>query len=117
MARTTKIDDVTLRGASGEAYRFRVYVWGTKFKALPGVYLVAARTMDPGQPAQYAPLLVGEAADVSTVMVDHPRDECFQMYLANVIGVLHEEDGTRRAAIVADLATGLEPPCNSPDPE
>jgi hypothetical protein len=38
------------------------------------------------------------------------------MYLANVIGVLKEENEERRAAILADLLDGLAPPCNLPDP-
>lgn len=113
MAKTTKIDDVTFAGRSGERHTFRVYVWQTKFKAVPGIYLVASRTVDPGQSAQYAPLYVGEAADLSSVMSEHPRDECFQMYYGNVIGVLKEDDASRRAAIVADLVAGLTLPCQA----
>lgn len=115
MAKTTKIDDVTFAGQSGERYAFRVYVWETKFKAVPGVYLVAARTVEPGQAAEYGPLYVGEAEDLSVVMTDHPRDECFQMYYGNVVGVLKEENPERRAAIVADITAALAPPCQVAD--
>jgi hypothetical protein len=45
----------------------------------------------------------------------HPRDECFQMYYANVVGVLKESDGARRTAILADLLGALTPPCNAVD--
>jgi hypothetical protein len=37
------------------------------------------------------------------------------MYYANVVGVLKEEDDSRRARILNDLLEGLAPPCNSPD--
>lgn len=111
--KTTKIDQVTFVGGSGRRYDCRIYVWDTKFKAVPGVYIVAARTMDPGQPARYEPLFVGEAPDLSAALKGHPRDECFQMYYANVIGVLKEDDATARAAILADLLAGLAPPCNA----
>lgn len=115
MAKTTKIDDVAFTGRSGQRYDFRIYVWNTKFKAVPGVYVVASRTMEPGQPAQYAPLFVGQAADLSTALKGHPRDECFQMYYSNVVGVLKEDNDARRMAILEDLVEGLTPPCNAPD--
>jgi hypothetical protein len=115
MVKTTKIDEVTFAGRSGTRYDFRIYVWETKFKPVPGVYVVASRTVEPGSPAQYAPLFVGQAADLSAVLKDHPRDECFQMYYANVVGVLKVDDDDRRAAILADLLAQLHPPCNAAD--
>jgi hypothetical protein len=115
MAKTTKIDEVEFAGRSGRRYDFRVYVWETKFKAVPGIYVVASRTLEPGQAAQYAPLFIGEAADLSVALKDHPRDECFQMYYANVIGVLKEDDAAKRAAILADLVGALTLPCNAAD--
>ena len=115
MAKTTKIDHVAFAGRSGQRYDFRIYVWETKFKAVPGVYVIAARTVEPGQSAQYEPLFVGEAPDLSSALKDHPRDECFQMYYGNVIGVLKEHDGGRRGAILGDLLEGLSPPCNAAD--
>jgi hypothetical protein len=116
VAKTTKIDQVAFAGRSGQRYEFRIYVWDTKFKAVPGVYVVASRTMEPGQRAAYQPLFVGAGTDLSGALKDHPRDECFQMYYANVVGVLKEEDQARRAQIVADLLDGLSPPCNASEP-
>ncbi|HJR71842.1 MAG TPA: hypothetical protein VKA43_17485 [Gammaproteobacteria bacterium] len=115
MSKTTKIDQVTLAGRSGQRYDFRIYVWATKFRAVAGIYVVAARTIEPGQKAKYEPLFVGAATDLSAALKDHPRDECFQMYLANVVGVLKEDNDERRTAILADLLDGLTPPCNAPD--
>jgi hypothetical protein len=113
LVRTTRIDDVTFVGRSGQEYDFRVYVWDTKFKSLPGVYVVASRSIEPGQPATYSPLFVGAAADLSKVLKGHPRSECFQMYYANVIGVLKQEDDQERQRIVTDLVEGIGPACNS----
>jgi hypothetical protein len=107
LSKTTKIDQVTLAGRSGARYDFRIYVWATKFRAV--------RTIEPGQRPKYQPLFVGAATDLSAAFKDHPRDECFQMYLGNVVGVLKEENAERRAAILADLLDGLAPPCNAPD--
>ncbi len=115
MAKTTKIDEVAFAGQSGTRYDFRIYVWDTKFKAVPGVYVVASRTVEPGQRAQYAPLFVGEAADLSSALKGHPRDECFQMHYGNVVGVLKEDDDARRSTILTDLLGGLSPPCNTTD--
>jgi hypothetical protein len=115
MAKTTKIDEVTFAGRSGRLYGFRVYIWDTKFKAVPGVYVVASRTVEPGKRAQYSALFAGEARDLSSALKKHPRDECFQMYYGNVIGVLKEDDGSKRASILADLVSALAPPCNAAD--
>jgi hypothetical protein len=115
MGKTTKIDEVAFAGRSGQRYEFRVYVWETKFKAVPGVYVVASRSVEPGQRAQYSPLFAGEAQDLSSALKQHSRDECFQMYYANVIGVLKEEDDKKRASILADLLGGLTLPCNGAD--
>ncbi len=115
MAKTTKIDEVAFAGQSGQRYAFRIYVWDTKFKAVPGVYIVASRTIEPGQRARYEPLFVGEAADLSLALKGHPRDECFQMYYGNVVGVMKEDDDGKRAATLKDLLSGLAPPCNAAD--
>ena len=117
MAKTTKIDTVTLTGRSGRHYEFRMYVWNTKFKSLPGVYLVASRSIEPGQKATYAPLFIGAAGDLSKPLKNHPRNDCFQMYYANVVGVLGEERDGEREQIVADLVDSLAPPCNSTEGE
>jgi hypothetical protein len=115
VAKTARIDQISLAGRSGQRYDFRIYVWDTKFKAVPGVYVVASRTLEPGQPPSYQPLFVGGGADLATALKEHPRDECFQMYYANVVGVLKEESDARRAAILEDLLDGLNPPCNAAD--
>jgi hypothetical protein len=112
---TTKIDTVSLGGRSGRQYEFRMYVWNTRFKPLPGVYLVAARSIEPGQKATYSPLFIGAAGDLSKALKNHPRNECFEMYYANVVGVLREERESERTQIVADLLEALAPPCNSTD--
>ena len=115
MTKSTKIDEIMLAGGSGARYDFRIYVWATKFRSVSGVYVVAARTIEPGQRAKYEPLFAGAATDLSAALKSHAREECFQMYLANVVGVLKEENEARRAAILADLLAGLAPPCNAPD--
>jgi hypothetical protein len=117
LAKTTKIDSVTFIGRSGQEYDFRVYVWNTKFKSLPGIYVVTSRSIEPGQPPTYVPVFVGAAVDLSKALKSHPRSECFQMYYANVIGVLKQEDEQERARIVADLIAGLAPACNAEDAE
>lgn len=112
-----KIDSVTFTGRSGKQYEFRVYIWNTPFKALPGVYIVASRSIEPGQSPRYESVFVGTATDLSKAFKGHPRNDCFQMYYANVIGVLQESDAKARERISADLIEGLAPPCNADDAE
>jgi hypothetical protein len=111
----TKIDAVSFTGTSGRTYEFRIYVWETRFKSLPGVYLVASRSMEPGGSPQYSTLFVGPADDLSKALKAHARGECFQLHYANVIGVLQEADAKAREQIAADLIGALRPPCNAPD--
>jgi hypothetical protein len=111
----TKIDILTFRGRSGRDYDFRVYVWDTRFKALPGVYLVATRTIEPGSEPLYTPLFVESTADLSKALKAHRRADCFTLHYANVIGVLKETDAKTRDAIAADLVAGLAPACNQSD--
>ena len=115
MIKTTKIDTVTFAGRSGEQHELRIYVWETKFKALPGVYVIASRSIEPGAAPTYQPLFVGTSDDLSKIFKNHPRSECFQLHYANTIGVLKEPDAAARERIVADLIAGLQPPCNAPD--
>jgi hypothetical protein len=115
MGKTTKIDEVAFAGRSGRRYDFRIYVWDTKFKTVPAVYIVASRTVEPGERARYEALFVGQAADLSSALKGHQREECFQMYYGNVVGVLKEPDDGKRSSILDDLLEGLTPPCNAPD--
>ena len=115
MVRTTKIDAVSFAGRSGRSYHFRIYVWGTRFKRVAGVYIVASRSIEPGAAPRYEPVFVGMAGDLSQILKDHPRSECFEMYYANVVGLLQIDDEQERAAVFADLLNGLAPPCNAKD--
>jgi hypothetical protein len=112
---TSKIDALPLTGRSGKSYEFRVYVWGTKFKSVAGVYVVASRAVEPGRPATYEPVFIGHSADLSKAFRDHPRSDCFQLYYANVVGVLKEASDATRAEVVADLVAALSPPCHAAD--
>lgn len=106
-----KLDSIRLRGRSGRDYRFGVYLWGHHFKPTSAIYLVMERRLD-GTAAQYLPVYVGETIDLSCIFESHPRQECFQLYLANTIAAFEEEDSQNRKAIVSDLVSAIEPPCN-----
>jgi hypothetical protein len=111
----TRIDVVTFVGRSGKRYDFRVYVWETKFKSLPAVFVVASRHIEPGEEPRYEPLFVGATADLTKTFQKHPRTDCFQMYYANVVAVLKEPDAATRERVSQDLLESLAPPCNADD--
>ena len=115
--RQSKIDTVRFDGDSGEQYEFRVYLWQTRFKPLPGVYVIASRTIEPGQEPEYAPVYVGTAADMSRVLANHPHHECFELSLAHTIAELQQEDEAARLRVANDLIGKLRPPCNGETPE
>jgi hypothetical protein len=115
MAKTTKIDEVAFAGRSGTRYDFRIYVWETKFKAVPGVYVSVANHRAGPTCAVHAPLQPARRPDLAALK-RHPRDECFQMYYGNVVGVLKEDDDARRTSILTDLLGGLVRCATSPRP-
>jgi hypothetical protein len=115
VTKKTKIDTLTFTGRSGAKYDLRVYVWETAFKAVPGVYVVVSRSVEPGAAPIYQPLFVGITNDLSKVFEHHPRHDCFQLHYANTIGVIQEREHAARDRIAADLIGGLAPPCNAPD--
>jgi hypothetical protein len=117
VTRIGKIDTITLTGASGRAYELRVYVWDTRFKALPAVYVVMSRTIEPNDPPRYEPLYVDATPNLSKALADHPRAECFQLYYANTVAVIKATDSEERARIAADLTAGLRPLCNGEEPD
>lgn len=110
-----KLDSIRLRGHSGRDYDFGVYVWGHRFRPVAAAYVVMERRLDPDGTARYLPLYVGDADDLSHIFENHPREECFQVYLANTIGVHRDERSESRKGIVEDLLAALEPPCNKPE--
>jgi hypothetical protein len=109
----TKIDTLSLTGRSGRSYEFRMYVWRTGLKSLPAVYVVTERSVEPNKPPAYKPLFVGSTDDVSAIFDSHAKQDCFDLHLANTIGVLREADAAKRAGVEQDLLDALSPPCNS----
>ncbi|HEX7080135.1 MAG TPA: hypothetical protein VF329_03900 [Gammaproteobacteria bacterium] len=109
----TRIDTVSFTGRSGRRYEFRLYVWATRFKPIPAVYVVTERSVEPNTSPTYRPVFVGSTSDMSRIFDGHPHQDCFDLYYANTIAVLQEADAAARARIEEDLAGALAPPCNS----
>jgi hypothetical protein len=110
MAKTTKIDEVTFAGRSGTRYDFRIYVWETKFKAVPGVYVVASRTMEPAMRAVHH---CSWARRPIAVALKSPSRRVFQMYYGACSQ--RAEGMTMPDASFSGLLDGLAPPCNAAD--
>jgi len=107
-----RLESFTILSRSGQTYKFYMYVWGNRFKRLPGVYLVAERTVEPGEEPKYRAIYVGETIDISSISETHEKYDCFQVHYANTIGVLPEVAPEERTSIVFDLISFLRPPCN-----
>lgn len=107
-----KIDTVTFSGESGREYNFRVYSWEHAFKALPAIYVVTERGIEPQGAASYTPIYLGTTDDLSRIFEGHKKSECFQMYYANTIAVLAGLTPQERQQTADDLLQALDPPCN-----
>ena len=111
------LDTITLAGRSGQDYAFRVYPWEHRFRAVPAVYVVMAREIEPQKAPSYTPIYVGLTEDLSQIFEAHVKDECFQAYNANTIAVVAETDPLEQIRIEQDLLKRLNPPCNAQEPE
>lgn len=101
-------ETITATGKSGKKYEFRVYPWGTSFKALGGVYLVLKRKPD----GSYDVIYVGQTGDLSERFEDHHKQGCFNRNGKTHIAVRVEAVERTRLAIEADLIVNYNPPCN-----
>jgi predicted GIY-YIG superfamily endonuclease len=101
-------DKVTVNGVSGTQYEFGVYVWGTSFKPIGGVYLVLKKL-----PAgNYNILYIGQTSDLSERFDNHHQAACFVRNGRTHIGVLVEGSEQRRLAIETDLIRNYRTSCN-----
>ncbi len=99
---------VTATGKSGEKYEFIVYLWGTPFKSLGGIYLVLKKTTN----GKYDILYVGQTGDMSTRFDDHHKQGCFDRNGKTHIAVKVEAVEKTRLAIERDLIDNYNSPCN-----
>ena len=98
----------SIRGASGTAYPFTVYPWGTPFQRFGAVYSVLKHRPD----GRYDILYIGQTADMSERLDNHHKDGCFCRHGRTHIGVHPEPVEARRLAIETDLIRGNRTPCN-----
>lgn len=108
-----KLSTTTLKGASGETYKFDVYSWETIFRhGLAGVYFIAKRyKLGDGQ-FTLDPIYIGELADLSVLFGFHKKQSCFQKHGANCRCIYVCSDSEQRKEIVEDLIEENEPYCN-----
>lgn len=100
------------KGASGKAYRFKVYALGTKFRKLSGVFVVASRSNRADGGYQHVPLFVGETEDLSQPFEKHRKANAFAENGANCICLLADDSEPSRQTKEQDLVAGLHPTCN-----
>ena len=103
-------ETVTAKGASGAAYAFDVYPWGTDFKSVGAVYMVLRKGSQNGN---YDVLYVGQTGDLSERLDNHHKKPCFNRNRKTHVGAMAESAEARRLNIEADLIRNYNPGCNS----
>jgi hypothetical protein len=95
-------------GVSGKKYRYSAFMFGTQFG--PGAAnVVFAREVKRGQ---YAPIYVGQTADLSEPFTDPAALQCIGENRATHILVRFAgDDEAVRIAECEDLIAALKPPC------
>ena len=101
--------EIIWKGASGTGYKYWIYPINTTFGAGPGNYIFAKET----QPNTYAPIYIGQTADLSERFDGHHKMSCIKQKGATHIHVhtssAKEEE---RIAEETDLIHKWNPPCN-----
>ena len=106
----TNNETITAKGASGAAYTFYVYPWGTTFKKLGGVYLVLRKSVQNGK---YDVLYIGQTGDLSERFDNHHKKSCFDRNGKTHIAIKLEASESKRLYIESDLIKNYNPPCNN----
>jgi len=104
-----------LKGKSGKAYQFQVYPWGTRFRKMSGVYVVASRSRRVNGGLQLVPLFVGQNENLSRPFEKHRRAAEFLQHGANCVCLQANGSENSRVETKHDLVDALDPVCNRPD--
>lgn len=97
-------------GASGQKYRYTVYMFGTVFGPGAANYVFARET----RPGQYTPVYIGQTGDLSEPFDNHLAMQCIRLNRATHIHVkLSNAPEEQRRAERSDLIAEWNPPCNS----
>lgn len=96
-------------GSSGKSYRYEGYPLGTSFRIVPGNYIFAKRNAL----GQWAPVYIGETADLSSRFDDHHQEGCISQHVATHVFV-HQSATFRQARLdeETDLRGKFSPVCN-----
>ncbi len=96
-------------GATGKKYRYSAFMFGTHFG--PGAAnVIFAREIKRGQ---YAPIYIGQTADLSEPFTDETALQCIREGRATHIHVRFAgDDEAARVEECRDLVAGLKPPCS-----
>lgn len=96
-------------GASGKKYRYSAFMFGTHFGPGAANYIYARETSR----GQYAPIYVGQTADLSEPMKDEAALQTITENRATHVHVRFAgDDEAARMAECDDLIAGLKPPGN-----
>lgn len=103
-------DTITAMGISGRKYTFNLYLWGTEFKRIGGVYMILRKTDQNGN---HAVLYIGQTGDLSERFDHHHKKPCFDRNRKTHIAVLAESAELNRLNIENDLIRNYNPSCNN----
>jgi len=100
------------KGASGQAYGFKVYALGTRFRKLSGVFVITNRSNSANGGHRHTPLYVGQTGDLSQPLAEHRKANAFREHGANCVCLLSDASETSRLAKKQDLIAAFRPVCN-----
>lgn len=104
----SQLETIKLLGCSKQEYEFNIYNYGTKFKAVGGVYFISKVNNE----GVHSTIYLGITNDLSTRFDNHHKEMCFIDNEVNRISILVEENEENRIEIEKDILCKYDFKCN-----
>jgi len=98
-----KLGVMKLEGTSGAVYRFQIYPWATRFKAIGAVYFVTRRLAKTNGGFHHKRVYLGQTPDLSEGFDKHSQKDFFRKHAVNCVCVYRENDASQRSKVEQDL--------------
>ena len=110
MAHLGTIDFV---GRSGRSYTFNVYNFGSSWRGVAAVYVVARPRRSASGNLVLDPVYIGQTDNLKEQLSKRHQRSCLDVYQANKVCLLLEASESIRLEVESDLLAQWPTPCNN----
>ena len=107
-----KLGTFSLKGASGQKYKFIAHPLKTNFEAISAVYAVTKRYKNLEDGHDHNVIYIGQTNNISKEFESHQKGDCFMAYSANCVCIHEDDDEQSRLDKEKDILSKYSPACN-----